>query len=73
LLSKIHDSIKKGDGNGKASKKRSETGISYFILRGIDGRNIFLNADDRIKFLEKIIRAKEIASYLIDNHVQFIN
>ncbi len=48
------------------------------MLRGIDKRNIFLDDEDRIKFLEKLFKAKETAEFklfgycLMDNHVHLL-
>lgn len=48
------------------------------MLKGIDGREIFLDEEDKAKFLEKIINAKETGKFklygycLMDNHVHLL-
>lgn len=48
------------------------------MLRGIDKRNIFLGNEDRAKFIDYVIRAKEEGSFelygycLMDNHVHLL-
>ncbi|MFP4698631.1 MAG: hypothetical protein ACLFMO_07985 [Eubacteriales bacterium] len=41
----------------REARKRSSTGIYHIMLRGIDKRNIFLDDQDREKFIEKIRKA----------------
>ena len=48
------------------------------MLRGIDKRNIFLDDEDKVKFMEKIMQAKERGKFelygycLMDNHVHLL-
>lgn len=62
----------------RAARKRSSTGIYHIMLRGLDRRNIFLDEEDKIKFIEKIILAKERGKFelygycLMDNHVHLM-
>lgn len=62
----------------RQARKRSETGIYHIMLRGIDKRNIFLDDKDRMRFLESLLRAKEIGKFelygycLMDNHVHLL-
>lgn len=62
----------------RRAREKSKTGIYHIMLRGIDKRNIFLDDEDRSKFIEKLIKAKEIADFklygycLMDNHVHLI-
>ncbi|WP_427340421.1 hypothetical protein [Caloranaerobacter sp. DY30410] len=48
------------------------------MLRGIDKRNIFLDDEDKVKFLENLLRAKETADFklygycLMDNQVHLL-
>ncbi len=57
---------------------KSKTGIYHVLLRGIDKRDIFLDDDDRLKFIQYIGKAKEkslfkIYAYcLMDNHVHLL-
>ena len=59
-------------------RKRSKTGIYHVMLKGIDGRDIFLDEEDKAKFLEKMIKAKEVGNFklygycLMDNHVHLL-
>jgi len=62
----------------REARIRSKTGIYHIMLRGIDKRNIFLDDEDRLKFIEKLGKAKETASFklygycLMDNHVHLL-
>lgn len=70
--------VKEGEKNGKTGKKKSETGIYHIMLRGIDGRDIFLDKEDKKVFLNKLLKAKENAKFklygycLMDNHVHLL-
>jgi len=69
---------KKGNKMARTTRKRSETGIYHIMLRGIDRREIFLDDEDRVKFIEKLMRAKETADFdlygycLMDKHVHLL-
>jgi len=62
----------------RQARKKSATGIYHIMLRGIDGRNIFLDDEDRSKFIEKLLSAKQNANFklygycLMDNHVHLL-
>ena len=57
---------------------KSATGIYHIMVRGIDKRNIFIDDQDRAKFLEKVFKAKKTAGFelygycLMDNHVHLL-
>ncbi|GBF32390.1 hypothetical protein DCCM_0584 [Desulfocucumis palustris] len=59
-------------------REKSSTGIYHVMLRGIDKREIFLDDQDREKFLFYLSRAKEKSNYIIygyclmDNHVHLL-
>lgn len=48
------------------------------MLRGIDKRDIFIDAEDNVKFLQKLLKAKGTVSFklfgycLMDNHVHLL-
>lgn len=60
------------------ARKKSKTGIYHIMLRGIDRRDIFLEDDDREKFLYYVFRARELGEFklygycLMDNHVHIL-
>lgn len=53
-------------------------GIYHIMLRGIDGRNIFIDNEDREKFIKTLYKAKEKGKFLLygyclmDNHVHLL-
>ncbi|SHK30443.1 transposase, partial [Paramaledivibacter caminithermalis] len=59
-------------------RERSKTGIYHIMLRGIDGRNMFIDNEDREKFIEALFNAKEKGQFLLygyclmDNHVHLL-
>lgn len=59
-------------------EKKSVTGIYHIMLRGIDKRDIFLDNEDKLKFIEKMMKAKENGKFklygycLMDNHVHLL-
>ena len=59
-------------------RQKSESGIYHIMLKGIDGRNIFLQEGDRKKFLSQVYKAQEkgqfslLAYCLMDNHVHLL-
>ncbi|WP_366923915.1 transposase [Metallumcola ferriviriculae] len=63
---------------GREARKRSSTGIYHIMLRGIDKRDIFLDDEDKIRFMEKLMKAKETGKFelygycLMDNHVHLL-
>jgi len=62
----------------RQARQKSETGIYHVMLKGIDGRNIFLEDEDKVVFIEKMIKAKEKAEFkiiaycLMSNHVHLL-
>lgn len=62
----------------RQARVRSITGIYHIMLRGIDKRDIFLENEDKLKFLECIERAKAKGNFkvlgycLMDNHIHML-
>ncbi len=62
----------------RIARIKSRTGIYHIMLRGIDKRNIILDDEDRTKFMEKLLKAKETANFrlhgycLMDNHIHLL-
>jgi REP element-mobilizing transposase RayT len=62
----------------RRAREKSSTGIYHVMLRGIDKRNIFLDDEDRMKFIEYIGKARENGGFkvygycLMDNHVHIL-
>lgn len=62
----------------RSSRQKSITGIYHIMLRGIDKRDIFLENEDKMKFLESINKAKEAGKFelygycLMDNHIHML-
>ena len=62
----------------RKARIKSNTGIYHIMLRGIDKRNIFLDDNDKLKFISDIKKAKEKANFnifgycLMDNHVHLL-
>ncbi len=59
-------------------RKRSNTGIYHIMLRGLDKRDIFMDDEDREKFIKAIMQAKKAGGFilyaycLMDNHVHLL-
>lgn len=57
---------------------KSTTGIDPVVLKGLDGRNIFLDDSDRSLFMDKLTKARETGGFqlygycLMDNHVHLL-
>lgn len=62
----------------RQARARSEVGIYHLIIRGINKQNIFEDAKDRQKFIEKLGYYKVISGYLVygyclmDNHIHLL-
>lgn len=62
----------------RQARKKSETGIYHIMLRGIDKRNIFLDDEDKRKFINSIIKAKKRGNFtlyaycILNNHVHLL-
>lgn len=60
------------------ARTRSSTGIYHVILKGIDGRDIFLDNEDKEKFLENTLKARDKGNFqiyaycLMDSHVHLL-
>ena len=70
--------LKQGDEMPRYPRKRSLTGVYHVMLKGIDGRDIFLDEEDKLKFIQNTIKARkkgifELYAYcLMDNHVHLL-
>lgn len=59
-------------------RQKSASGIYHVMLKGIDGRNIFLHEGDRKKFIDQVLHAQGkdgfslLAYCLMDNHVHLL-
>ncbi len=51
--------LKQGEEMPRYARKRSLTGIYHVMLKGIDGRDIFLDDEDKGKFIENTLKARE--------------
>lgn len=62
----------------RTKRKKSQTGIYHIMLRGIEGRKIFEDVEDREKFINAIMMAKEKSKFLLygyclmNNHVHIL-
>lgn len=62
----------------RKARIKSSTGFYHVVLKGIDGRNIFMDEEDKLFFMEKLIRARESGDFkvcaycLMDNHVHLL-
>ena len=63
----------------KARKKsQCQSGIYHIMLRGIDGRNIFLDEQDKTVFIQKLLKIKGTVEFklygycLMDNYVHVL-
>ncbi|AFA49429.1 transposase [Acetobacterium woodii] len=62
----------------RQARVKSITGIYHVMLKGIDSRNIFMDDEDKVYFMEKLKRAKEMGEFklyaycLMDNHVHLL-
>lgn len=61
----------------RQAREKSQTGIYHVMLRGIDKRDIFMDDEDRVTFLEKLSKVKEnnftLYGYcLMNNHIHLI-
>ena len=60
------------------ARKRSSTGIYHVMLKGIDGRDIFLDDEDKEKFIENMLKARDKGNFelyaycLMDNHLHIL-
>ncbi len=62
----------------RRARTKSITGIYHIMLGEIDKRDMFLDSDDKLKFLESTERAKEkgnfkvLGYFLMDNHIHML-
>ncbi len=62
----------------RKAREKSETGIYHVMIRGIDRREVFLEDEDKIKFINNLEKAKrtgefELCGYcLMDNHIHLL-
>nr|WP_320024125.1 transposase [uncultured Acetobacterium sp.] len=62
----------------RQARVKSTSGIYHVILKGLDGRNIFLDDSDRSIFMEKLNKARETGGFqlyaycLMDNHIHLL-
>jgi REP element-mobilizing transposase RayT len=62
----------------RQAREKSSTGIYHVILKGLDGRNIFLDDADRLMFMDKLKKARQAGGFklyaycLMDNHVHLL-
>ena len=62
----------------RQARVKSSTGIYHVMFKGIDSRNIFMDDEDKMVFMEKLNRAKETGEFkiyaycLMDNHYHLI-
>jgi len=62
----------------RQARKRSSAGVYHVMLRGIDGRDIFIEHEDYCIFIEKLVSAKSNGGFklygycLMDNHVHLL-
>ena len=60
------------------ARKRSSTGIYHVMLKGIDGRDIFLDDEDKEKFIENMLKARDKGNFelyaycLMGNHLHLL-
>ncbi len=62
----------------RTARQKSETGIYHIIMRGINKQETFFAHKDKQKFLEFVLRFKEISQFelygycLMDNHIHLL-
>lgn len=62
----------------REARKKSSSGIYHIMLRGINRQTIFEDDEDKSRFLETIIKYKDVSKYqifsycLMDNHVHLL-
>ena len=62
----------------RQARQKSSTGIYHVVLKGLDGRNIFLDDADRLMFIDKLKKARQAGGFklyaycLMDNHVHLL-
>ncbi|WP_026395597.1 hypothetical protein [Acetobacterium malicum] len=47
----------------RQARVKSATGVHHVMLKGLDGRNIFLDDADRSIFMEKLNKTREIGGF----------
>ena len=62
----------------RTARKEAGSNIYHVMLRGINRQNIFEEDEDRIRFLNTVIRCKEVSGFklhafvLMSNHIHFL-
>ncbi|MCQ2458038.1 MAG: transposase [Clostridia bacterium] len=62
----------------RAARTKSETGLYHIMLRGMDHRDIFMDDEDRKRFLETLDKVREVSGFklyaycLMENHVHLL-
>ncbi len=62
----------------RQAREKSSTGIYHIMLRGIDKRNLFFDDEDRTKFIETMMKARDTGRFelygycLMDNHIHLL-
>ena len=71
-------SLAEDDSMPRAARKRSGTGLYHVMIRGADGRLLFLDDEDCGRFLDTLLRAKTESGFklyaycLMGNHVHLL-
>lgn len=75
----VDDILVRGDNHmARQAREKSSNGIYHIMLRGIDKRNIFFDDQDRTKFIENIMKARDTGRFelygycLMDNHIHLL-
>lgn len=77
-LHRVYDNTNEVMYMPRLAREKSITGIYHIMLRGIDKRDIFLEDEDKIKFLNSVKKAKEVGKFelygycLMDNHIHLL-
>lgn len=62
----------------RQAREKSSTGVYHVILKGLDGRSIFLDHEDRLMSMDKLEKARQAGGFklyaycLMDNHVHLL-
>ena len=62
----------------RTARKKAVSNIYHVMLRGVNRQNIFEEDEDRIRFLNTVIRCKEVSGFklhafvLMSNHIHFL-
>lgn len=62
----------------RTARKKGSTGIYHIVMRGINRKNIFEDAEDKERFIQTLIRYKSICGFelfaycIMDNHLHLL-